>query len=82
MNNIENLVIDNYPVINKNIISTEYEIDNNQEVNISINNSTILVTEDIIKIEDNNIEIDSEIVISDDDTVIVIYNKKGDLDEQ
>ena len=82
MNNIENLVIDNYPVVNKNIISTEYEIDNNQEVNISINNSTILVNEDIIKIQDNLIEIDSEIIISEDDTVIVIYNKKGATDEQ
>jgi hypothetical protein len=75
MNNIENLVIDNYPTYKNNIISTEFEIDVTQEISISINNSTILENEDIIKISNNNIELNPKVIITNEDTVIVIYNK-------
>jgi len=75
MNNIENLVIDNYPQIKKNKIITEYPINSNEEISISINNSIIFSKENIKSINENIIEFSTEYEINIDDIIVVIYNK-------
>lgn len=75
MNDIENLVIDNYPEIKKFKIITEFSINPDEEISISINNSSILNKEDIITIEDNIIEFSKDIEINKNDIVVVIYHK-------
>jgi len=75
MNNIEMLVIDNYPRINGSIISTEFDIDTDEEISISINDSNIFCKEDMISIKENHIELPEDIKISNNDTIVVIYNK-------
>jgi hypothetical protein len=75
MNNIENLVIDNYPKLDESIIKTEHFIDSEQEISISINNSNILDKSDIIKIFNNCIELSEDIEINNNDSIVVIYNK-------
>jgi len=75
MNNIEMLVIDNYPKINGSIISTEFDIDADEEISISINDSNIFCKEDVISIVKNHIELPKDIKMSKNDTIVVIYNK-------
>jgi hypothetical protein len=75
MNNIEMLVIDNYPKINGSIISTEFDIDADEEISISINDSNIFCKEDVISIAKNHIELPKDIKMSKNDTIVVIYNK-------
>jgi len=75
MNNIEMLVIDNYPRINGSIISTEFDIDADEEISISINNSNIFCKEDVISIKENHIELQEDIKMANNDTIVVIYNK-------
>jgi hypothetical protein len=76
MSDIENLVIDNYPKIDllKMTVMTEFSIDSDSEISISINNSDILCNEDIIKIDDNIIYFNN-ITFKKDDVLTVIYNK-------
>ena len=77
MNDVENLTIDNLPKINisKFTIETEYEIDTDSEVSISINNINILDKMDIIGITGKIIEISNNIDLNKNDNVIVIYNR-------
>ena len=77
--NIEFLVIDNYPKIDteKMTITTEYPINSNEEISISINNSNILNKDAIYDIVNNTIELIPDIEINKDDIIIVIYNKVG-----
>ena len=77
MNNIENLVIDSDPIIKIKdlILITEFNIDKEQEISISINNSIILGPEDIIKIDNNYIELAKKIDIKNKDNIVIIYNK-------
>lgn len=77
MNNVENLVIDSYPKINIEmlILETEFYIDTEQEISISINNSIILDKEDILNINNNCIELTKEIELDKDDVVVIIYNR-------
>jgi len=75
MNDIENLVIDNYPEIKKFKIITEFSINSDEEISISINNSSILSKDDIITIEGNIIELSKDIEINKNDIVVVVYHK-------
>lgn len=77
MNNVENLVIDSYPKINIEmlILETEFYIDTEQEISISINNSIILDKEDILNINNNCIELAKEIELDKDDAIVIIYNR-------
>ena len=74
---VDLLVIDNYPKINltKNTISTEYSINECEEVSISINNKIILNKSDIKDIVNNIIILTEGIDILNNDTVSVIYNR-------
>ncbi len=77
MNNVENLVIDSDPKINvsKLTLETEFCIDAEQEISISINNSIILSTEDIASIDNSYIKLSDDIELNNNDAVVVIYNK-------
>jgi urease accessory protein UreE len=75
MNDIDNLVIDNNPILKKSKIVTEFSINSGEEISISINNSIILDKSDIIDITDNIIELSKNIEITKEDLVVVIYNK-------
>lgn len=77
MNKIENLVIDSDAIknIKINTIKTKFYIDTEQEISISVNNTVILSSENIIKIEDNSIKLTSDYILDDNDIVVVIYNK-------
>ncbi len=74
---IEHLVIDNYPKIdiNKMTIITEYSINSNEEISISINNSIILSKIDIYDIVNNVIELIPDIELKESDAITVIYNR-------
>lgn len=74
---VENLVIDSYPVLNiKDLsIQTEFSIDKEREISISINNSTILNKEDILSINSNCIKLSKELELNDKDVIVVVYNK-------
>jgi len=75
MSDIEKLVIDNHPKIKKMTLETEFNIDTNSEISISINNFTILGYEDIYNIKENIIFIDSGTTLDEKDTITVIYNR-------
>jgi len=78
MNDIENLCIDNYPQLDvaDNLILTEYPINQEEEISISINNSLILDKNDILDINDNSIRLDVNIKLDKTAAIVVIYNKK------
>jgi len=72
-----NLVIDNYPVLDVEsmTVCTEFSIDSDKEISISINNSIILNKNHIFNVEDNIIELINDIEIYKEDILAVIYNK-------
>ena len=77
MSNIENLVIDNYPKIDllKMTVTTEFSINPESEISMSINNSKILSNEDIAEVIDNTIIFIPGTTFNEDDALTVIYNK-------
>ena len=78
MSDVENLIIDNYPIIDilKMTITTEFSINSNQDVSISVNNTHILSAENIKEIDDNVIFLNDDIELKKDDIIVVIYNKE------
>lgn len=74
---MEDLVLDRYPRIDfkNNKIKTEFTIDANEEISISINNSIILTSEDIYEVLNNEITLIDDVVLEEKDIVVVIYNK-------
>jgi len=74
---LNDLTIDNYPKINEksNTISTEYIINSNKEISISINNTQILDAEDIYEVLNNTITLISDINIKKKDNITVVYYK-------
>ena len=76
--NIDDLVIDNYPKINlaERTIATEYNINSDEDISISVNNAIILDNDDISKVEDNRIYISSSVAIAESDIIAVIYIKE------
>lgn len=77
MSEIENLIIENYPTIDilKMTITTEFLINSEHEISISINNANILSSDDIMSIEDNIIKLIPDINLNKEDAVVIIYNK-------
>jgi hypothetical protein len=74
-NDINNLVIENYPILNGLFISTEFDINPELEISISINNSNILDKSDIVNIQKNIIELSKDIKINKNDSIVIIYNR-------
>ena len=74
---IEFLEIDNYPKIDikKLSISTEFNINIEEEITISINNEIILSKIDIFDIVNNEMILVSDTSIKEDDIITVIYNR-------
>lgn len=78
MSDIENLIIENYPKIDilKMTITTEFLINPEQEISISINNAIILSRADISEVNNNIIELVQEIELKENDAVVVIYTRQ------
>ena len=78
MNNIEFLTIDNYPNLNVKdmTITTEFYINPEENISISINNADILDKLDIQDIQDNIIYLSKDIDLNKGDEIVVIYNKQ------
>jgi hypothetical protein len=75
--NIEKLRIDKYPVIDAEnlVLKTEYEIDKDEEITISINNSIVLDIESVSSIEGNIIELIPCIELLQNDNIIIVYSE-------
>jgi len=73
--NIENLSIDKKPSIKNNAITVEFNIDESEEISISINNKSILNINSIKKIKNNTVELISDIIIKENDDITVVYSK-------
>jgi len=73
--NISDLVIDNYPKLNidKKTLSTEYNINSNEDISISLNNAIILSNNNISEVKENVIFLQNEVEISSKDVISVIY---------
>jgi len=73
--NISDLVIDNYPKLNidKKTLSTEYNINSNKDISISLNNAIILSNNNISEVKENVIFLQNEVEISSKDVISVIY---------
>lgn len=75
MDNIFTLSIDNYPRVDYPFLYTEYSINKEEEISISINNFIIFGKDDIVSINDNIIEFPDNIKFTKKDNIVVIYNK-------
>jgi len=75
MNDILALLIDNYPRIDGSFLYTEYDINPEEEISISINNSNIFGKDDIVGIHENRIEFPKDVIFTKKDSIVVIYNR-------